>query len=87
MLAVFFRLRLNTREFEMTRRRRQRERQKSNRLNRQNNNSAGAAHSFCTLLCGHGTTTMCNCLALRFMEHVNKRQKKFPSLSKLAYNC
>ena len=50
---------------------------KSNRLNRQNNNSARASRFFCTFLCRHCTTTTGKFRISRFMEDVNKRQLNF----------
>ena len=67
----------------MPRRRRQRERQKSNRLKRQNNNSARASRFFVHFFAVTARYTTGKCLISRFMEGVNRRQLQFLSLSKL----
>ena len=53
---------------------------KSNRLNRQNNDSARA------FLCRHCTTMTGKYLISRFMEHVNKRRLNVVSLSELEFS-
>ena len=62
----------------MPQRRRQRERQKSNRLNRQNNNSARAARFFV-----HFSAVTAPLRLENAQFHVNERRRNFLSLCKL----
>ena len=59
---------------------------KSNKLNRQNNNSARASRFFSTFLYRHCTITTGKCLISSFLEDVNKRGLNFLSLSELEYD-
>ena len=70
---------------ELKIRRRQREHQKSNRLNRQNNNSA--SRIFCIFLYHHCTTTTLKSLISRFMENLNKSRRNFLFSSERGYSC
>ena len=70
----------------MPRQRQQREGQKSNRLNRQNNNSARASRFFVHLFVVTARLRRNKNLISRFMEDVNKRRLNFLSLSELEYD-
>ena len=70
----------------MPRRRQQREGQKSNRLNRQNNNSARASRFFVHFFVVTARLRRDKNLFSRFMEDVNKRRLNFLSLSELEYD-
>ena len=70
----------------MPRQRQQREGQKSNRLNRQNNNSARASRFFVHFFVVTARLRRDKNLISRFMEDVIKRLLNFLSISELEYD-